>query len=101
MEGNTIESVHGDIDTPIILNCSGSSYPMSMIRWRALNHTRDINTQDGYSIMPTVHLWEVDFKSSLLIRELKVTDEGSYECEASNSLGSSGKLLILDVKSRF
>lgn len=71
------------------INCVPSGAPKPTIKWRKLNTTTDVISEDErYTVLPT---------GTLKIVNIKRSDAGQYECVASNKLRTvrkSGKLVV-------
>jgi hypothetical protein len=93
----------------VSLECTSKGVPPPELTWRKVNdftnyctvHRKNLykswfcNFKDGSPLRPRSGIVLAD--SLMIINELQATDEGLYECEASNIAGSRNHMMRLHV----
>jgi hypothetical protein len=53
---------------------------------------------DGFGVLPVGRFEALESNTNLKIRDLAVSDKGTYKCTARNTAGDALQMVYLDVK---
>lgn len=88
-----------------IINCVAHGYPIPLITWKYLqndeNNSSEMTTASHYKLIRSGPHYQVYENGTLRISNTRITDKGTYLCQASNGIGSGlSKMIQLKINSK-